>query len=220
MSLRDKKCANLKKKIIDAMLSKITNIDFDHVSIKEICMELEISEGTFYNYFPKKTDILLNFIEFWAIDAFYHAKIVEKTQGSIAAINEIFDFTGLGIIRQPVIMYEIIAYIAKQKNKLCFGKLSPGDIKHSFDKICLDSIDFHGFNDIIIPFLENAKKQKLIKPDLCLDNILLQLKTVFFGTPIAVGQENAHLVGDLYKKNLSIIWNFYGIKTEINSSAK
>lgn len=58
LSLREKKYAKTKLALLDAATERIGEKTFDAISVKELCEQAEVSEATFFNYFPKKQDLL------------------------------------------------------------------------------------------------------------------------------------------------------------------
>ena len=57
-SLREKKHARTKIAIMNAFIKRLEKTRFDDISIREICKSVEVSEGTFFNYFSEKIDII------------------------------------------------------------------------------------------------------------------------------------------------------------------
>ncbi len=67
LSLREKKYATQKLKILDLFKEKLKEKSLAEISVKEIVRELEISQMTFFNYFKSKKEVLIYFIELWCI---------------------------------------------------------------------------------------------------------------------------------------------------------
>ena len=63
LSLREKKQAALKLKILDTFDEKLKTKALSDISVKEVAKELDISEMTFFNYFGSKKEVLIYFIE-------------------------------------------------------------------------------------------------------------------------------------------------------------
>jgi len=56
---RQKQALLTKKRIFDAATELIHEVDFDDITVREICKRSQVSVGTFYLYFKTKYDILL-----------------------------------------------------------------------------------------------------------------------------------------------------------------
>jgi AcrR family transcriptional regulator len=57
---RERQAELLKKEILDAALEVFKEYGFEKATTKKIAEKAEVSEGTLYNYFKNKRDILLN----------------------------------------------------------------------------------------------------------------------------------------------------------------
>ena len=90
IGLREKKISQNKIKILNAFTLKIlSGVKFGDISTKEICNEIEISEATFYNYFPQKQDLLFFLINLWLLRIFAE---VEMENGPVSGIDYIKAF--------------------------------------------------------------------------------------------------------------------------------
>src|SRR5262245_11480173 len=58
LGLRERKKAQLRKRIADTALELLRNHGLDAATVDEICRRCEISQPTFYKYFPSKEAIL------------------------------------------------------------------------------------------------------------------------------------------------------------------
>ncbi len=58
-SLREIKHARTKIALMKAFIEHLRHSSFEDISVKDACKRAEISEGTFFNYFPGKIDYLL-----------------------------------------------------------------------------------------------------------------------------------------------------------------
>src|SRR4051794_29730778 len=58
LGLRERKKAQLRKRIADTALDLLRNHGLDAATVDEICRRVEISQPTFYKYFPSKEAIL------------------------------------------------------------------------------------------------------------------------------------------------------------------
>lgn len=72
---------------VDKMVDKVS---FENITIRDICSEVGITVGTFYNYFSSKNDLLLDrykrYMDFF--EKYYEENLIE--QDEIEALKEIF----------------------------------------------------------------------------------------------------------------------------------
>ena len=110
LSLREKKQATLKLKILDTFDEKLKTKALADISVKEVAKELDISEMTFFNYFGSKKEVLVYFIELWSLEMQMHIKGLEP----LKAIYRIFEETAKTIEKNPNLFMEIVASMALQ----------------------------------------------------------------------------------------------------------
>ena len=110
LSLREKKQATLKLKILDTFDEKLKTKALADISVKEIAHDLEISEMTFFNYFGSKKEVLIYFIELWSLEMQLCIEGIEP----IKAIYRIFEETAIMIEKNPNLFMEIVATMALQ----------------------------------------------------------------------------------------------------------
>ena len=107
-SLREKKQATLKLKILDTFDENLKTKTLADISVKEVAKELEISEMTFFNYFGSKKEVLIYFIELWSLEMQMHIEGLEPLE----AIYRIFEETAKTIEKNPNLFMEIVASMA------------------------------------------------------------------------------------------------------------
>ena len=151
LSLREKKQAILKLKILDTFDEKLKTKALTDISVKEIAKELDISEMTFFNYFGSKKEVLVYFIELWSLEMQMHIEGLEPLE----AIYCIFEETAIMIEKNSNLFMEIVStmalqgveekdiHIGKAERILRFGK----ETTHKEG----------GFSDIVKPLLSRLE---------------------------------------------------------------
>jgi AcrR family transcriptional regulator len=173
LSIREKKRAMQKLKILDAFDEKLKEKRLIDISVREIATELEISEMTFFNYFDTKSEVLVYFIELWNLEMQIKIDNLSPRQ----AIYIIFDETAKMIERNRNLFMEIVAAMAlsgvakknieisRAERIIRFGK----DVKY----------DIGGFRELVFPLLSKLKipeKEQVL--------IYTMLHNTCFGTPL------------------------------------
>ena len=108
LSLREKKYATQKLKILDAFDEKLKTKSLADISVKEIAKALEISEMTFFNYFGSKKEVLIYYIELWSLQM----QMLSEGKKPLEAIYLIFEKTAEIIEENPNLFMEIVASMA------------------------------------------------------------------------------------------------------------
>ena len=173
LSLREKKQATLKLKILDTFDEKLKTKALADISVKEIAKELDISEMTFFNYFGNKKEVLIYFIELWSLEMQMHIEGLE----ALEAIYRIFEETAKTIEKNPNLFMEIVATMALQgmsKKDIPIGR-AERILRFGVETTHQEG----GFPDIVKPFLStlNVSQEKQ-------DFIYTALFNTCFATPL------------------------------------
>jgi len=173
LTLREKKYATQKLKILDAFDEKLKSKSLTDISVKEIARELEISEMTFFNYFGSKKEVLIYFIELWSLQMQFYIDGKEPKE----AIYLIFENTAKIIEENHNLFMEIVASMA-------LHGMAKKDITISkAERIIRFGVDAEykegGFQDLIIPLLG-----KMCFPNSEIQFIYTALFNICFGTPL------------------------------------
>src|SRR5687767_1736079 len=107
LPLRQRKFAQTKLGLLDAAMAAIRSRSLEEVTVRELCDRVSISEGSFFNYFPKKPDVLTYYVQLWSIEMAWHAEQLAAAAGGLAAIEEIFVLTARRVAENPSPMGEI-----------------------------------------------------------------------------------------------------------------
>lgn len=206
LSLREKKYATLKLKILDTLISKIQDKSLEDISVKEIARDVEISEMTFYNYFKNKKELLIYFIQLWNIEMNLH---VEEKQPltSLKSIYLIFEKSAIKIEQNYQFMMEIIAYIA-------LNGVPKKDIPITKAEMILNfgsSFPYKngGFRELILPLISDAiEKKEIDKQDE--REVFVGLHNTFFATPLLVDKSNVSSLKKLYQQQINNILHVEG----------
>ncbi len=194
LSLREKKQATLKLKILDTFDEKLKTKALVDISVKEVAKELDISEMTFFNYFGSKKEVLIYFIELWSLEMQMHIEGHEPLE----AIYRIFDETAKTIEKNPNLFMEIVASMALQgmaKKDISVGK---AERILRFEKDV--PYEVGGFFDIIVPLLSQieSSQDKLAR-------VYLSLFNTCFAMPLAMRDPRFGSLKERYFEQLDFI---------------
>lgn len=210
--LREKKYARTKIALLEAVLELVPDRTFDEIPVAELCEKAGISYATFFNYFPKKTDLLIYFIQFWTIEVSNFAREFTRNNpkaSALTAIEKIFDYTARECEKSPQIMAEIIAWQARDDRSSGQKKpLTDAEKILRFPAIK----DFEGLQeaglDALLPyFLNLAVKAGDLPRQTNVPLVSGHLAAVFLGVPAALGPGNAAFFAALYQNHLKLLWD-------------
>ena len=77
-SRRAQKKAKRRKEIYDCSIELFVRLGYENVTVDDIVETVDVAKGTFFNYFPSKSDVL---VEYWRILADEVYTFGEKQQG-------------------------------------------------------------------------------------------------------------------------------------------
>lgn len=207
-SLREIKYAQTKNAILDIFTEKLKKQYIEEVSIREICNEAQISEGTFYNYFPKKTDILVMHIALWSIKSTWLAnKKLKETGSGLKAINEIFAFTAHEMQERGVVLYEVISFLSRMRKIMEVKDISFAEKVVVFpDLPGIEKIKAKNISDMMRVYIDKAIVNKELPKNINIDHLQLNIRTIFFGAPLALTLEYVDKIDAVYQNELGILW--------------
>ena len=208
--LRETKYAKTKLAILNEALKRITNRPLDDISVAELARSASVSEQTFYNYFPKKTDLLVYYIQHWTIDMAWLAKKERKNKSAIAKIESVFLNTANISAKNPSIMAEIVAYHAKRRSAPCPKALTRAEkiLAHPEVEDVENSPEM-GLPSIFFPLIAEAIKLGELPAKTNPKTVFMLLSSIFMGTPALIGAFDGNKLSDAYKIQLKLLWSAF-----------
>lgn len=212
--LREKKHARTKIALMKAFIGRLRNCRFEDISIRDVCKSAEISEGTFFNYFPEKIDVITCYVNLMTMKVIWKARQKIPKGKYIALINAFFEEQADEFARINI-KYELISIIVVQHEKP--KKAAISDIeKHLFfpDLAGIEDIAPLLIDEFFRECLEGAQKNGELPKSVNIDNALVSLLTIMVGTMIAVKFRDVKSVKYHYLRQLQILWTESGVKKQ------
>lgn len=170
---KERRADELREIILDAAASVFNEKGFERATTREIARKAAISEGTIYNYFPTKRDLLLSLARSFAQrarDAF-HEKLgdpaAQDVQPNFAAGYFLERLTVLKMGLSPTLIF----YHAKRDPEV---------------RAILDQVLAESMGEMLRPRIENLRALGLIR-EVDVDFLIMFLRSIVFG--IAVLQD-------------------------------
>ncbi len=214
--LRERKMAQTKIELLKAMLAKTGTKKLEDISVKELCESAVVSEATFFNYFSKKSDLLIYFIHLWCLEVIYLSDQKYGDSSGLKKIEMIFELTGsLKTIGNQRIMMEIIAFQALNTEPICIDLASVSQAERllMFPQYPgIDAVSIQKFEDIFFINLKRAMELGELPDDINMMDVLAALGANFYGLPLIVHNQGPQVVTYLYKKMLENVWKALRVK--------
>lgn len=203
---RERKQAQTRVALAHALLARLDERALEDVSVRELAEDADISEATFFNYFPSKADLAIYVIQLWSIDAGERASSAAH-RSARAAIEAVFDQVGAEIAAHPHQFAEIIAFQARMGEKRPLREVSRAERLLAFpDRPGTLEVDARGLDGILSRLIELAIARGELPRALDPMAALLALASVFFGVPLLLGGRAPQQVTAAYRQQLAIVW--------------
>ena len=207
--LRARKRAQTRVALAEALATGLSTRTLDALPVAELAAAANISQATFFNYFPTKSDLLTHYIQLWSLKM---GQIARDHQGGhpLLGLEALFLSTAESLAKHPRVMLEIIAHQARLPveghpevelvERLLFLDDDP-------DAATLSD---QGAGDLIAAGHNAAVKQGFLPPDTDILQATLAVASVFFGVPLLVGHDQPEAIGPLYSQQLRLVWRGLG----------
>ena len=207
LPLRQRKFARTKLGLLDAALEALRERSLDEVLVKDLCTAVEISEASFFNYFSRKTDLLVYYIQLWYIEMAWHGRRLAAQRGGLAAIEEIFAMTAARNAENPAPMGEIIAGQARMRVLPAFGEVSLAERLLAFpDLVGVEDLEGEGLDTLLPPLIERAVKAGELPKRTDRQAVLVALSGIFLGLPVVLRRAPPTALGKAYHTQLRLLW--------------
>ena len=217
-SLREKKHARTKIALMNAFIERLHNSRFEDISIKEVCNSVEVSECTFFNYFPGKIDVIIYYVNFMTMKIIWEARKKAPKGKYIALINAFLKELADNCAKRNIVD-ELMSLMLVHHEWPAIAVIS-GIEKHLVfpDLDGIEDIAPLLIDDFFRECLERALKNGEFPASVNIDNALVSLMTIMAGTLIAVKfsdivkSRDSKRVKYHYLRQLQILWADLGVK--------
>ena len=79
---RDRKLAQTRLALLTALRERLAERPLEEINVRELAEAADVSEATFYNHFPTKTDLAIYFVQLWSVDTGWHTAAADRHTGS------------------------------------------------------------------------------------------------------------------------------------------
>jgi AcrR family transcriptional regulator len=211
ISLRERKFAKTKLALLQAALDRMKTKRLSDITVKELCEEVQVSEATFFNYFPKKEDLLHYFIKIWTLEVLFYARDAAGPEAGLSFVEHVFDFTGRELAEHPRPMLEIIAQMAVDPHRTgCEASRQALSLAERLQALpacgdveCLPELKLP---ELFRPPLERAVQRGELPASLDIETAVFGLLSIFFGVPLLLGCREPERMPTMYEQQLRLLW--------------
>ena len=204
--LRERKYAMNKLAIVDAAMTLLKEKTFSEIRVKELCRKAMISEATFFNYFKKKTDLLLYISCLWMIELVLVTRVKLGEKSGIRLINTVFDHTADKITEQPRLASEIFFFKAGLETIPVQPDISIAERLLAFpDFIEAEHVQSLRLDAMFMDYLKLAVLRKELPVSINLKAAVTSLLSAYYGVPLFAGRISAKNIKNTYKQQASLL---------------
>ena len=206
-SLREKKHAKTKIALAKAFLERLKSTRFSDISIKEVCNVVEVSEGTFYNYFSNKIELARYFERLTLLKVAWEVQKKEQQLKPLEMIEYAFDLMAIEI-SQPFLFYEMVSLFTTERIKLKEGQaLTEAEKYFAFPKCNdIEKVEVVTIENLFSELVNKAQKKGTISKEIKASDILINLMAILIGVPLAIEIEDFDKINRLYRSQLALLW--------------
>jgi AcrR family transcriptional regulator len=212
LSLRERKHAKTKVTLTMAFVERLKSARLDDISIKEVCDSIDVSEATFFNYFPAKIDLIYYYQQLALLKIIWDTQQRAKKDSPLYRIDVMFDVL-VQQIKHPYLLYELISIFVGQKVKPKLIDIPLAERLYAFpDCKGIEDIPLFLLEDFLHENLMKAVKEGELPKEVDCNYVLICLMAIIVGVPLAISYENFNALGSYYKQQLSFLWKGLGRK--------
>lgn len=206
-TLREKKYAKTKIALTRAFMERLKSTKFSDISIKDVCASVEVSEGTFYNYFPSKADLACYFRTLTLLKIAWEVKKKKQELKPLELIEYVFDLI-LKDIEQPFLFYEVISIFTAERVKPDKeSAVTEAEKFYAFPECPeIEKISVFTLGDIFFKIIEKGQKKGDFSKSIKIHDIVLALTAIVVGVPLVIEMEEFDKLRKFYRSQLSLLW--------------
>jgi AcrR family transcriptional regulator len=204
-SLRERKYAKTKIGLANAFMERLKTTRFSDIPIKDVCYSVEVSEGTFYNYFPQKVDVVYYAKSLVGLKIAWEIRLKEGELSSLQLIESALDLIAQEM-QPPYLFYEMISIFTGEQRKPETMTLSVLEKEYAYpDCEGIGGVEIGDIEDLFSALIKTAQDQYEINGDIDVKELLLLLMTVMIGVPLAINIDDFKNINKYYQNQLSLL---------------
>lgn len=206
-SLRQRKFAQTRLALAEAVTNHLEAAPFETLSVKALCERVQISEATFFNYFPRKEDLVVYLDRLWTLELNWYGQQAARQGKGLAVIESLFRYTSIQIQKKPGLMAEIIAHEALSRERSDGPEITQAERMLAFSDLeGVAEMSDQSLEGLLRSSLESAVEQGDLPANTVISAAMVGLVSIFYGVPLAIQHTNAAAIGAMYRQQLELLW--------------
>lgn len=206
-SLRERKYAQTKISLMNAAIERLNKTPFESLSVKDLCDTVPVSEATFFNYFPRKSDLLAYIDQLWTLEVSWQGQQVARQTPGLPAIQAVFDRTAQQLQRQPRLMGELTAWQARLREKPELAPITLAERQLAFPQLeGIEETPGAGIEGLLAANVQKAIDRGDLPGNTPISTVMVALLSIYYGVPLALRLANPAAIGNMYRQQLLLLW--------------
>lgn len=206
-SLRQRKFAKTRLALGQAVTHHLEAAPFETLSVKALSERVQISEATFFNYFPRKEDLIVYLDRLWALELNWYGRQAAQQGKGLAVIESLFRYTAIQIQKKPGLMAEIIAHEALSRAHREGPEITAAERMMAFSDLeGIETLSDESLEGLLRGSLQSAIEQGELPANTAISAAMVGLVSIFYGVPLALQHTNAAAIGAMYRQQLELLW--------------
>jgi len=207
--LRERKYYQTRIRLARALREHLEQVSLDDLMVRDLCDRVEVSEATFFNYFPKKSDLLAYLSQLWSVELAWHGQqaLAQTNDSGLAVVQAVFDRATQQFQIAPGAAGELIAWQARTRQRQAPEPLDVSERRLAFpDQPGIETMANQSLENVLASALQRAIDQGELPRNVHLPTVMVGLVSIFYGVPLALRLSNPAGIGAMYRQQLMILW--------------
>ena len=214
-SLRERKFAKTRLALAEAASLHLEAAPLENLSVKSLCERVQISEATFFNYFPKKEDLVIYLDRLWTLELNWYGQQAMQQHQGLSVVEGVFRYTGRQIQSKPGLMGESIAQEARSRQRQQGPEITQAErLLALSDLDGIESSPDDSLEGLLRDSLQAAIEQGELPENTAISAAMVGLVSIFYGVPLAMQHSNPAAIAAMYRQQLELLWNGLRVAAE------
>lgn len=207
--LRERKFYQTRLRLARALRDRLGSTPLDELNVRDLCEEVEVSEATFFNYFPRKTDLLAYLGQLWSVELAWHGQqALARGESGLTAVQHVFEQAARQFQAAPGVAGELIAWQARARTRHAPEPLSANERRLAFpEQTGIEALADQSLEQTLTSALQRAVDQGELPHNTHLPIVMVSLLSIFHGVALALRLGNPSGIGAMYRQQLTILWS-------------
>lgn len=204
--LRQRKFARTRLALARVLADALAEESFAEVAVKRLCRTAEVSEATFFNYFPRKQDLLTYLAHLWLLELGWHVQRAAGEAKGLPVVDKLFAEVARTCERRPGVLAELLAWIARGGGLNNGPDISELEKQLAFPELPgIESVPVQGLDAWLLPQVEAAISRGDLPENTLRPLVLGALLAMLLGVPLTLLGSDPVRIASAYRQQLALV---------------